>query len=421
MALALVCAVSRRFPISFGRNTVDVIDVVVLTALIWLGPLWALLIAVPALLCRDRLRTIYDTSNQAIMILTAGWALQFFSGPLLVVPQFYSSLVYGVLAAGVVYYMLDALIGSTLAYLKYGDRIDDTIREAFFPLIPSDVAAFLTALGASYLLVSFGPAAALVLFIGAFGALVSLQLIWGRQQENEALKEENARLRESLNASGVAFAARLVRLLGEKNGNVPAQAAAAAVYAADIAREMGLDEDQVDKVRISALLRDVGLAGLPDEVLNVPFERLKPLGKQLYRDHPVRSEQVISGIPEFEEAAKWVRWHHERADGTGYPDRLRPDWIPVEAKILAAAGLYAGKVLDSPYEVTATALEARRTLTGEIGAALDREVVRAFLSVLDSHGEDYALAAGEQFAFPHTPERLAPESRNPGLRVVGSE
>jgi hypothetical protein len=60
-------------------------------------------------------------------------------------------------------------------------------------------------------------------------------------------------------------------------------------------------------------------------------------------------------------------------------------------------------------------------LTGEIGATLDREVVRAFLSVLDSHGEDYALAAGERFTFPHTPERLAPESRNPGLRLAGSE
>ncbi|WP_165874305.1 HD-GYP domain-containing protein [Rubrobacter taiwanensis] len=267
------------------------------------------------------------------------------------------------------------------------------------------------------MLAVFGPAASLVLFAGGFGALTSLHLIWHRQKENEALRAENRRLRESLKTSNLTFALQLVRLLGEEDGTIPARAAAAAVYAADLARRLGLDAERAEKVRLAALLRDVGLAGLPGEVLGAPLERLNPLGRRLYRGHPVRGEQVLAAAgPEFEEAAKWVRWHHERVDGTGYPDRLRAEWIPLEARILAVADAYVERILGGAGETAAP--EARRALADAAGGALDGNVVRAFLSVLDAGGEDYVRAAGERFAFPDDARPETPGSGVPQLRVV---
>lgn len=417
--LSVVCLTSRSFTISFGRVTMDVTDVSVFIALVWLGPVWALVVAGPALIYRDPLRTTFMTAIQVLVLLLGGYVYGLFSGPLLFTAGFDGYVVYGILAAGLTYYLLDDLLNSLLLRLKYGTRLLETIRSSMVPALPSDIATVLTALTSSYLLVNFGPAAALVLFVGALGALVSLQLIWSRQRENDRLKEENHRLRESLNTSTADFALGLVTMLGEREGGVPGRSAATAVYAADIARESGLDEDRVAKVRLAALLQDVGLASLPDEVLQTPLERLNPLGKQLYQEHVERGERLLAGIPEFKEAASWVRWHHERPDGTGYPDRLRSDWIPLESRILAAAGFYASSILDGAHEAANNpALRARRGLSAETDTSLDKDVVRTLLALLDASGEEYALASSKRFALPDSAEAPGTETRPSRLRLA---
>ncbi len=117
------------------------------------------------------------------------------------------------------------------------------------------------------------------------------------------------------------------------------------------------------------------------------------------RDHAKHGERILSAVPQFGDAARWVRWHHEREDGTGYPDRLRGEWTLLEAKILAAASPYASLVLDGPTKPRLSPQEARRELTGLAGNALDQMVVMVLLRVLDDRGEGYA-AADDRFAFP---------------------
>ncbi len=94
-------------------------------------------------------------------------------------------------------------------------------------------------------------------------------------------------------------------------------------------------------------LPHIGMFGLPEELL---FSTGKPNSVAWHRlyEHPARGQKVLGSVPEYEEMASWVRWHHERPDGRGYPDKLRSPWIPLEAKILAVAQAYAAMVIDQP-------------------------------------------------------------------------
>lgn len=394
--LALVCAVSRRFPITFGKATVEVVDIAILAALVLLGPVWALAVATPSVLYRDRLRAVFVASTQLMCILAAGYVFQLFAEPVMADSTFGTSMTYGVLAAGTAYYVAESLINSGLMRLKYGTRMVQTLRESFLPLVPSDVVAVLSTLGTAYALVVFGPAMALVLFLGTAGALISLYLIHGRQKENEELKIERA----SLLASNLVFASHLVEALGAKDGYTARHAAASAVYAADIAMELRLDPSNIEKLKIAALLQNVGLVSVPDEVLLTPPAKLNSVGNASLRSHPIQGEYILSGVLGFEEAASWVRWHHERPDGSGYPDRLRDGWIPTETKILAASEVYASLVLDSPHSPGLSPLDARRELVKLAGQDLDREIVRIFLRILDAKGSNYVAAVDDRFAFP---------------------
>ena len=401
-ALASVCRISRRFPIEFGRATVEIVDIATLVALVLLGPIWALAIIAPSVLYKDRLRTLFVASGDIVKFLAAGYVLRLFTTPLLPELRFGESFVYGVLVAGLVLYSVDVLTNSTLLRLKYDAAFFQTLREEFLPIVPSSVVAILAALGTAYALVVFGPAAALVLFVGSAGALISLYLIHGRQKENEALKAENV----GLLSSNVVFAGRLIESLGAKDGYTDRHATASAVYAQDIAEEFGLDTERIKKLKVAALLQNVGLISVPDDVLLNPPAKLNSVGRVKLESHPIQGEHILSGVPGFEEAAQWVRWHHERPDGAGYPDRLRNAWIPLEAKVLAVSETYASLVLDTPHSPGLPLQDTRRRLVSMSGQGLDRDVVRTFLRILDSRDQNYAAAIDDRFAFPTSVEKL---------------
>ena len=445
--LALVCAVSRRFPVSFGRATVELVDVAVLTALVLLGPVWALVVAAPSVFYRDRLRTAFVGAYYVLSLLAAGYVLQLLSGPLLSTSGFASgstlgftpgftpgsvpgstlgasvgfgaSFVYGAVAACATFYALEALANSVLMLLKYEEPLLLTFRESYLPLAPADAAVVSATLGVSYALSTFGPVAPPILFSGAAAASVLLHFARKRldrlgelQSDKARLQERTAVLEEGLLSSHLEFAARLVGKLGRRDGRLAELAAATAVYAADVATELGLEPARTEKLRLAALLQDVGLVSAPDEVLLTPPEKLNSVGQMHLREHTVDGEHLLSAAPGFEEAARWVRWHHEREDGTGYPDKLRGEWIPLEAKILAVCGAYAALILDGPSSPGLSPLEARRELVELSGKSLDETVVRTLLRLFDAEGENYAAAADERFALP---AHLIPGGRAAGV------
>jgi hypothetical protein len=318
---------------------------------------------------------------------------------LLIDPHFSTAFVLGTLAAGIAFFGLDAVIGPTLMRLKYGLSVREILREIVVPALPSDVMAVATTLATALAVATYGPSAAVTLLAGAGLSLAAVNLIRDNRKKALRLASENEALKEALRDSNLEIASRLVSRLGQRDGYAAAHAAASAVYAADIARESGLDEGRSREVRLAALLMDVGLLWVPDDVLLVPEERLNSLGRMHLEEHPAAGEEVLAGLPGLGEAARWVRWHHERPDGTGYPDRLKGAWAPLESRILAVASLYASLVLDGPNAPALAPAEARRVLVAEIGKAVDEGVARILLRLLDTEDDSYGAASDERFAF----------------------
>ena len=406
LVLTMICAVSYRFPaLVFGRGTALMVDVAYLAALILLGPFLAVIVASPSFFYRDKLRAGFVASYHALALLLAGCVFSLFSEPLLLSGSFDSGFVYGAILACLVFYSLEIAATVTLLRLKYGDSPFRTLREIYLPLLPADLAVIVATLGVSFSLSVYGPAAPLALFSGTAASFGLVYFAQERRKElraikaeNEELKEKHDRLEGELLSSNLELANRFVESLGRKDGYTARHAAASAVYAADVARELALESTTTEKLRVAALLQDVGLISVPEEVLLTPPEKLNSVGRMYLEEHAAHGERIVSAAPGYEEASKWVRWHHERVDGTGYPDKLRGEWIPLEAKILAAASTYAALILDGPGSAGLSAQEARRKLVGEIGEALDGGVVRALLRALDTEDERYATAADDRFS-----------------------
>jgi HD-GYP domain-containing protein (c-di-GMP phosphodiesterase class II) len=211
-------------------------------------------------------------------------------------------------------------------------------------------------------------------------------------------------LEKALTTSNATFGTMIIQDLGSRDGYTHRHAAATATYAADLAREMMLDDTHVEQLRTTGLLHNIGLLGLPEDLL-LTTGKLNSIAQSQLNEHPLRGEKALAAVSEFEEMARWVRWHHERPDGRGYPDKLRGSWIPLEAKILAVAQAYAAMVLDQPRRPGVGPPEARERLSAGIGTEFDGVVVRAFLRILDTESEGYRMADDHRFVFP------APEDR----------
>ncbi len=154
-----------------------------------------------------------------------------------------------------------------------------------------------------------------------------------------------------------------------------------AEYAERVARHMQLSPAQVDLVRESGRLHDLGKIGTPAEVLHKPAALA---GHELVamRAHAEYGARILAKLPEFWEGAALVAAHHERRDGQGYPRGLRGDEIPLEVAIVAVADAYDAMTTDRPYRAPLGWLEIRAELERGRGTQWDAAVVDAFVDVM---------------------------------------
>lgn len=150
-----------------------------------------------------------------------------------------------------------------------------------------------------------------------------------------------------------------------------------AEFAEAIARELGLPAADVERVRRSALLHDVGKIGVPEHILQKPG-RLTPEEFRIIQQHPVQSAQIISWVDEFRAYIGGVRHHHERLDGMGYPDGLKGAEIPLDARIIAVADAFEAMTSDRAYREALPEEEALRRLREGAGTQFCPDVVAAF-------------------------------------------
>ncbi len=151
-----------------------------------------------------------------------------------------------------------------------------------------------------------------------------------------------------------------------------------AIYARAIAQALGFNENEQEMFYNAGLLHDIGKIGIPDNILLKPG-KLTPHEYEIMKLHPLFSYEIVKNIPKFRELAKCIRQHHERMDGSGYPDGLKANQIKTGARILAIADVFDALTTTRPYRDRLKPEEAIEELKKE---ALDREMVKKVSDVL---------------------------------------
>lgn len=143
-----------------------------------------------------------------------------------------------------------------------------------------------------------------------------------------------------------------------------------AEYAVELGEKVGLPEQALQELRIACLLHDVGKVSVPDSILMNPGS-LNAEEMEIVREHPVVGERICAPLKSLRRILPIIRHHHERMDGSGYPDGLRGEQIPVQARILQIADIYDALTTDRPYRMAISSEEALQIL--------DYEAIRGWL------------------------------------------
>ena len=150
-------------------------------------------------------------------------------------------------------------------------------------------------------------------------------------------------------------------------------------YSEIVARELGLGEAEVQKVRVAALLHDIGKVGIDDRILKKPGA-LTNEEFEIMKRHTVIGYEIVRQHHLFREMLPGVRWHHEALDGKGYPDGITGNEIPLMARIISVADAFDRMTADLPYQTRIEVPKALEYLFKLAGSKHDPRVVDALFS-----------------------------------------
>jgi putative nucleotidyltransferase with HDIG domain len=204
----------------------------------------------------------------------------------------------------------------------------------------------------------------------------------------ETFKQERARSQE-LARSYTATVRALSNAVEARDAYTGKHAERVAAYGIEIARALGVARPDAPEIEFGFLLHDIGKVAIPDSILYKPGA-LTDEERGRMAKHPEIGAEIVRGIEFLQEPAKVVRSHHERWDGTGYPDGLRAEEIPLPARVFAVADVLDALTTDRPYRPASTFARARKMIVAGAGTQFDPRVVEAFDSIDDATFERIA-------------------------------
>jgi putative nucleotidyltransferase with HDIG domain len=197
----------------------------------------------------------------------------------------------------------------------------------------------------------------------------------------ETFKQERARSQE-LQASYMATVRALSNAVEARDAYTGKHAERVTAYGLQIARVLEPDLAADPEIEFGFLLHDIGKVAIPDAILYKPGP-LTQNERVLMAQHPVIGAEIVRGIPFLLESTKIVRSHHERWDGSGYPDGLGHGEIPLAARVFAVADVLDALTTDRPYRPASSLADAREMIVESSGRHFDPDVVDAFRSIED--------------------------------------
>lgn len=385
--IALVAAVAlllERQPVRISPNAEITVSVLpILFAAVVYGPLAAITVGALAVVADFRppyARWLIWTAMRALagglagvtamLVLSEGTGLW--------------GLLLAVVAAGVTEAVVDALLGAIVISIRQSGTWLDYLRSVR-PVVLASVPLFTPVISLLAYAYDYVSKWSVLFFIAPAYAAHRFYRLY-QDQRDAALELEAAKTR--LERANLSFAAALVATLDARDHYTAGHSAAVARYARDIAARMELSDGLQQLAHLAGLVHDIGKIGLPPGLL----EDRRPLTLQERRQmqqHAVIGERILRNVDDYSEIAAVVRHHHERLDGSGYPDGLVGDEIPLLSRIISVADAYDAMTSDRPYRAAMHSRVARLRLAQAVETQFDAAVVAAFEAILAGADDDY--------------------------------
>ena len=203
---------------------------------------------------------------------------------------------------------------------------------------------------------------------------------------------DNARLYTLLKGQFVDTVTALAEAIEKRDPYTGGHVQRVVAYSLLLGSEMGLSADELEKLRLASTLHDVGKIAIPDSVLNKPAP-LDDLEAEVMQRHPIDGADIVSRIREARDILPGVRSHHERLDGSGYPDGLSDSEIPLPARVIAVADTFDAMTSERPYRRALTPEEAAGEIRQGAGTQFCPQVVAAFRRLMTR--DSFTVEAGE--------------------------
>lgn len=212
-------------------------------------------------------------------------------------------------------------------------------------------------------------------FIRPFGAK-DIPIVVSRNVERKRLARQQLQKKQS----DVLFKAikSLIAAMEAKDRYTSGHSLRVVKYAMLMGRRLNFSDDDKFILQLSAALHDIGKIGVPDHILK-SAKSLKDVEYRLVKEHPVTGSKIVGRIDELKEVAANIKHHHERYDGSGYPDGLKGDVIPLISRILSIVDAYESLVSDRIYRKGKTSIEAIEELRENSGTQFDPRLLELFI------------------------------------------
>jgi len=387
LILLILSAVTSAFkvslPLAKSGSTMSVSYAVDFAALLLLGPHETMLIAVGSAWtqCTVRMRernpayrTLFSMACLAIVVQAAGFAYIGLGGLVGELGNTVQEVARPLVGAATMYFLLNTVLIALAIGLSTRQSFVTVWNENFLWSAPSYFVGAAVALAAKWAVLASGVWLALLLAAPLYLTYRTYKVYLGRIDDERRHVQELADLH-------LATIEALALAIDAKDQTAQTHIRRVQVYAAGLAKALGMPDGEIQGVKTAALLHDIGKLAVPEHILSKPG----PLTQEEFqkiRIHPQVGAEIISAVPFPYPVAPLILSHHERWDGKGYPQGLKGEEIPLGARILSVVDYFDALTSDRPYHKAMTADAALALLNQEVGKALDPTAVQTFIRML---------------------------------------
>ncbi|HHY80894.1 MAG TPA: HD-GYP domain-containing protein [Thermoanaerobacter sp.] len=313
-------------------------------------------------------KTLFNIAQIALSVGIAGLIYEYTGG--IPANYIYPQHLLSAILAAIVYYLLNTSIVAILLSFLMNKPLMYVLSKEIKWAIPNFLFLAFLGIVMSEAFIRIGYVSLILLFIPLFMIRYMFKLYMDSKQSYY----------DTINV--------LVKALDAKDKYTAGHSKNVEKIAALLCREFGFSESHTEMVRIASLLHDIGKIGVKEEVLNKPG-KLTDEELSIIKEHPQKGYEILRDVPALKEASLWVKYHHEWYDGSGYPDGIKGDEIPLEAQILSLADVFDALVSDRPYRKAFSQEEAYKIILEHEGTQFSPKIINAFKKAFEKNREEF--------------------------------